>query len=211
MNQSMVVLMAALVVGVTGPLRGQDPAPDPPTLAGKWQIDPTRSDRPGRMDRGGPALGGFGGRGGRPGGGGGRPGGVSGDFPGGGGRGGSGGIPGEGGPAVIRQLLRPSQQLEVALTDSTVSILDGAGFKRMLWSDGRENVDTLFDGQVRRTKVKRKEREFVLEETVDRDTKIRQKFRLEDKQGDLVLDLKFESRDIPIPVEIRRVYLRVKN
>ena len=204
-----VVAVTALLVVVTGPLSAQTQDPETPSLAGKWQIDPTRSDRPSRMDRGG-LPGGFGG--GRRPGGGGRPGGGTGSFPGGGGRGrgGLGGIPGEGGSPVIMQLLRPSQQFGVKLTDSTVEILDGAGFKRVLWSDGREITDTLFGGQVRRTRVKRKEHEFVLEQSIDGDTKIREKYRLDEKQGDLVFDLKLESKQIPIPVEIRRVYLRIR-
>ena len=201
-----VVVVAALVAGMSGQLSGQTQAPEAPTLAGKWQIDPTRSDRPGRMDRGG-AFGGFGGGGRRPGGG--RPG----SFPGGGGRGpgGAGGMPGEGGSPVVMQLLRPSQQMEVAFTDSTISILDGAGFRRVLLSDGREIVDTLFGGEIRRTRVKRKEHEFVLEQAIDGDTKIREKYRLDEKQGDLILDLKLESKQIRIPVEIRRTYLRVRS
>ena len=119
-DRIVVVVVAALVAGTSGRLSGPTQAPEAPTLAGKWQIDPTRSDRPGRMDRGG-----FGGGGRRPGGGGGRPG----SFPGGGGRGpgGAGGMPGEGGSPAVMQFLRPSQQMEVALTDSTISILDGAG------------------------------------------------------------------------------------
>ncbi len=208
------VVVTALLIGVTDQLSGQTQEPEATTLAGKWQIDPTRSDRPDRMDRGGP-LGGFGGGGRRPGGGGGgRPGGGRpGDVPSGRWRGPGGprGIPGEGESPVILQLLRPSQQLVVALTDSTVSILDGAGFKRLLRSDGREIVDTLFGGQIRRTKVKRKEHEFALEQTIDGDTKVREKYRLDDKQGDLIFDLKLESKRMPIPVEIRRVYLRVRN
>lgn len=119
-------------------------------------------------------------------------------------------MPGEGGSPVVMQLLRPSQQMEVALTDSTISILDGAGFRRVLQSDGREIVDTLFGGEIRRTKVKRKEHEFVLEQAIDGDTKIREKYRLDEKQGDLILDLKLESKQIRIPLEIRRTYLRVR-
>ena len=42
-----VVVVAALVAGMSGQLSGQTQAPEAPTLAGKWQIDPTRSDRPG--------------------------------------------------------------------------------------------------------------------------------------------------------------------
>ena len=193
-----VVAVTALMVVVTGRLSAQTQEPETPSLAGKWQIDPTRSDRPSRMDRGG-LPGGFGG-------------GRRGGFPGGAGRGrgGLGGIPGEGASPVILQLLRPSQQMEVALTDSTVSILGGAGFKRVMWSDGRDITDTLFGGQVRRTRVKRKEHEFVLEQSIDGDTKIREKYRFDEKQGDLVFDLKVESKQIPIPVEIRRVYLRIR-
>ena len=140
-----VVAVTAFMVVVTGRLSAQTQEPETPSLAGKWQIDPTRSDRPSRMDRGG-LPGGFGG--GRRPAGGGRPGGGTGGFPGGGGRGrgGLGGIPGEGASPVILQLLRPSQHMEVALTDSTVSILDGAGFRRVVWSDGREITDTLFGG-----------------------------------------------------------------
>ena len=201
-----VVVVAALVAGTSGRLSGQTQAPEAPTLAGKWQIDPTRSDRPGRMDRGG-----LGGGGRRPGGGGGRPGSFPGGGGGGRGPGGPGGMPGEGGSPVVMQLLRPNQQLEVALTDSTISILDGAGFRRVLRSDGREIVDTLFGGEIRRTKVKRKEHEFVLEQAIDGDTKIREKYRLDEKQGDLILDLELESKQIRIPVEIRRTYLRVRS
>ena len=187
-------VVTALMIGGTGQLSGQAQEPGIPTLAGKWQLDPTRSDRPSRMDRGG-----LPGRG-RPGGG--RPG----SFP-----GRPGGIPGEGGSPVILQLLRPSQQLEVTLSDSAISILDGAGFRRVLRSDGREIIDTLFGGQIRRTKVKRKEREFVLEQVIDGDTRLREKYRLDERQGDLIFDLKLESKRIPIPVEIRRMYLRVSS
>ena len=204
MHRRMVAaVVTGLVIGGTGQVSGQAQEPEVPTLAGKWQLDPTRSDRPSRMDRGG-LPGGFGG-GRRPGGG--RPGGGRpGSFP-----GGPGGIPGEGGSPVILQLLRPSQQLEVTLSDSAISILDGAGFRRVLRSDGREIIDTLFGGQIRRTKVKRKEREFVLEQVIDGDTKLREKYRLDEKQGDLIFDLKLESKRIPIPVEIRRLYLRVSS
>ncbi len=206
-------VVTALVIGGTGQVSGQSQEPEAPTLAGKWQLDPTRSDRPSRMDRGG-LPGGFGG-GRRPGGGGGgRPGGGRpGSFPDGGGRGpgGLGGEPGEGGSPVILQLLRPSQQLEVTLSDSAISILDGAGFRRVLRSDGREIIDTLFGGQIRRTKVKRKEREFVLEQVIDGDTKLREKYRLDEKQGDLIFDLTLESKRIRIPVEIRRMYLRARS
>lgn len=193
-------VVAVLLVGGTERLAAQAEGAEVPTLVGKWQLDPTRSDRPSRMDRGG-LPGGFGG-GRRPGGGGGRPG----SFPSGGGR-----ATGEDGSPVIRQLVRPSETMEIGLSDSTVSLLDGAGFKRLVWTDGRETVDTLFGGEVRRTKVKRKAEEFVLEQTIDGDTKIREKYRLDAKQGDLVYDLKVESRRMPIPVEIRRMYLKVKN
>jgi hypothetical protein len=101
--------------------------------------------------------------------------------------------------------------MEIALSDSTVALLDGAGFKRLVWTDGRETVDTLFGGEVRRTKVRRKADEFVLEQTIDREIKIREKYRLEGEQGDLVYDLKVESKRMPIPVVIRRMYLRIKN
>ncbi len=198
-------VVAVLLVGGTDRLAGQAEGAEVPTLVGKWQLDPTRSDRPSRMDRGG-LPGGFGG-GRRPGGGGGRPGsGRPGSFPSGGGR-----ATGEGGSPVILQLLRPSETIEIGLSDSTVSLLDGAGFKRLVWTDGRETVDTLFGGEVRRTKVKRKAEEFVLEQTIDGETKIREKYRLDAKQGDLVYDLKVESKRMPIPVEIRRMYLKTKN
>lgn len=194
---------AVLLVGGTGRLTGQAEGPEVPTLVGKWQLDPSRSDRPSRLDRGGLP----GGIGGRPGSG--RPG----SFPGGGGRGpgGLGGVAGEGGSPVVLQLLRPQETMEIGLSDSTVSLLDGAGFRRQVWTDGRETVDTLFGGEVRRTKVKRKADEFVLEQTIDGETKVREKYRLESKYGDLVYDLKVEAKRMPIPVEIRRMYLRIKN
>ncbi len=196
-------MAAVLMVGGTQQLRAQEVESEVPTLAGKWQLDRSRSDRPSRMDRGG-LPGGFGGSR-RPGGG--RPGsGRPGSFPSGGGRG-----PAEGESPVIRQLLRPSETMEIVLSDSTVSLVDGAGFKRVLRTDGRETVDTLFSGEVRRTKVKRKGDEFGLDQTIDGDTKIREKFRLDGQLGDLVYDLRVESKRMPIPVEIRRLYLKVKN
>lgn len=203
---------AVLLVAGTGRLTGQAEGPEVPTLVGKWQLDPSRSDRQSRMDRGGLPGGIGGGR--RPGGGGGRPGsGRPGSFPGGGGRGagGPGGVAGEGGSPVVLQLLRPQETMEIGLSDSTVSLLDGAGFRRQVWTDGRETVDTLFGGEVRRTKVKRKADEFVLEQTIDGETKVREKYRLDGKYGDLVYDLKVEAKRMPIPVEIRRMYLRIKN
>ncbi len=197
-----VVVVAVLVVGGTDGLAGQAEEPEVPTLIGKWQLDRSRSDRPSRMDRRGLPGGGR-----RPGSG--RPG----SFPGGGGRGpgGLGGVPGDGGSPAVLQLLRPSETMEIALSDSTVSLVDGAGFKRLVWTDGRETVDTLFGGEVRRTKVKRKADEFVLEQTIDGETKVREKYRLDGKHGDLVYDLKVEAKRMPIPVEIRRMYLKTKN
>ena len=175
--------------------------PSRPHLAGSWELNPEKSQTqqregiargyPGGMGRGprGPGGGSFPGRGG------GEP--PSEEFP---------DLSRNGGDRGMRELLRPKPHLEIAQTDSSVSITDDAGWERDLLPDGRKVREELSQGGPAEVQSEWKGEKLVSLRKLDQGAEVKETFALDKKTGELVVELEVKSKRMPRPIEMRRVY-----
>ena len=175
--------------------------PSRPQLAGSWELNPEKSRTeqregisrgyPGGMGRG---PGGPGGRG-FPGRGGGEP--PSEEFP---------DLSRNGGDRGMRELLRPKPHLEIAQTDSSVSITDDAGWERDLLPDGRKVREELSQGGPAEVQSEWKGEKLVSLRKLDQGAEVKETFALDKKTGELVVELEVKSKRMPRPMAMKRVY-----
>ncbi|HEV8356979.1 MAG TPA: hypothetical protein VGQ17_09470 [Gemmatimonadales bacterium] len=175
--------------------------PSRPHLAGSWELNPEKSQSqqregisrgyPGGMGRG---PGGPGGRG-FPGRGGGEP--PSEEFP---------DLSRNGGDRGMRELLRPKQHLEIAQTDSSVSIKDDAGWERDLLPDGRKVREELSQGGPAEVESAWKGEKLVSHRKLDQGDEVKETFALDRKTGELVVELEVKSKRLPRAMAMKRVY-----
>jgi len=183
--------------------------PSRPQLAGSWELNPEKSQTeqregisrgyPGGMGRGpGGRGGGFPGRG-RGGGGGGEP--PNEEFP---------DLSRNGGDRGMRELLRPKPHLEIAQTDSSVSITDDAGWGRDLLPDGRKVREELSQGGPAEVQSEWKGEKLVSVRKLDQGAEVKETFALDKKTGELVVELEAKSKRLPRAVAMKRVYDKTK-
>ena len=193
-------LMTLFTAAVTLPSQ----SPPRPNLAGTWDLNPEKSQSqhsgysggyPGGMGRGpggqGPGGRGFPGRGR----GGDEP--PSEEFP---------DLSRNSGDRGMRELLRAKQQLEIAQTDTSVTVKDDAGWVRDLVPDGRKVREELSQGGPADVQSEWKGEKLVTLRKLDQGAEVKETFALDRKTGELVVEVEVKSKQMPRTMTIKRVY-----
>ena len=196
-------VMTLFTAAVTSPSQ----SPSRPSLAGSWELDPAKS----KQQRGG----------------------FTGGYPGGMGRGPGGqgpgrGFPGRGGGGMeppnedfpdlsrnagdrgMRELLRAKERLEIAETDTTITIKDDAGWARDLFPDGRKVREEESQGGPAVVQSEWKGEKLVTFRKLDQGSEVKETFSLDKKTGDLVVEVEVKSKALPRTTTLKRVYDRME-
>ncbi len=138
------------------------------------------------------------------------PGGIGG---GGGGSGGGEGRYGEGMgggwmPPAFRELLRAKTSLEIAQPDTVVTVKDDSGWLRYLLPGKGTMREELGQGGPAVVESSWKKDRLVTERKMDTGERYREEYRLERKNGRLLLDIEFSTPRMQKSLKMRRTYER---
>jgi hypothetical protein len=106
----------------------------------------------------------------------------------------------------MRELLRAKQQLEIAQTDTSVTVKDDAGWVRDLVPDGRKVREELSQGGPSEVQSEWKGEKLVTLRKLDQGAEVKETFALDRKTGELVVEVEVKSKQMPRTITIKRVY-----